>query len=104
MGLVHEYINNWASYRRVFTALSSPNLGRVEAIYAHKMHDVIIQILSSKGVVVKHISRQITNAVIRQMGLDPQRKEIVYLEEFLNHVKPKLSFQMFQHNRSQASI
>ena len=55
--LVHEYINSWSSYRRVFGNLSSPNLGRVEAIYAHKMHDVIIQILSSKGVVVKHISR-----------------------------------------------
>ena len=55
--LAHEYQNNWSNFKRVFSNLASPQIGRVEAIYAHKMHDVIIQILASKGIVVKNISR-----------------------------------------------
>ena len=34
------------------------------------------------------------------MGLDPHRKEVVYLEEFLNHIRPKLSFGMFENNNN----
>ena len=40
---------------------------------------------------------------MRQLGLDPHRKEIVYLEEFLSHVKPKLSFRMFDNNNNNKS-